>query len=149
MRRFLVLSLAFSAMLLQAQTATKGQSATLEARNAATYATAMDAAAPTYESTRARPISSGVVGPKLLTGLPIRVATTDFATPDLASQYVLVHLRVDVTGAPHNVEIVKTANSTVDSRVLAAVRGYHFQPAMLDQQAVPMDLNLKINFEPR
>jgi len=149
MHRSIGLSLAFSAMLLHAQSATKGQSATLEARNATANTLAANAAAPSYETTHPRPVSSGVVGPKLITGPAITVATSDFAPRDLASQYVIVHLRVDETGAPHQVEIMKTVNPTVDSRVLAAVRGYRFEPATLDQQAVPMDLDLRINFEPR
>ena len=63
MRRILISSLFLSTVLLNAQTATKGQSVTLEARNDA---------APTQPATDAtatvtpRRISTGVVWPKLI-----------------------------------------------------------------------------------
>jgi hypothetical protein len=38
-------------------------------------------------------------------------------------------------------------NQTVDERVMAAVRQYRFVPGTLDDQSVPVDVNLVINFQ--
>jgi protein TonB len=56
---------------------------------------------------------------------------------------------VDESGTPKNIEIVKSINPEVDSRVMAAVRQFKYKPAMLDGQAVSSDLNLSMNFQLR
>jgi TonB family protein len=75
------------------------------------------------------------------------VSAADFPTNDLAAQHMVVSLRVDQNGAPQNVHLVKSVNQTVDERVMAAVRQYRFVPATLDDQIVPVDVNLVINFQ--
>ena len=152
MRSVFVAGPFLSTVLLNAQTGTTGQSATMEARNESHNALSAAAAAPpATDVTAARPrrISTGVIAPKLIKAPNIVVATSDFATEDLSSQYAVVRLKVDEKGTPQNVQIVKPVNPTVDSRVLAAVRQYHFIPATLDDQVVPLDLHLRVNFQPR
>ncbi|MFZ0745731.1 MAG: TonB family protein [Terracidiphilus sp.] len=153
MRSVLVASLFLSTVLLNAQTATKGQSATLEARNESPNALSAPAAAPTgtdvSATTHPRPISTGVVAPKLISEPEIELATSDFQTEDLAGQYMVVHFWLDESGTPKNVQIVRPVNPTVDARMLAAVRQYHFLPATLDNQAVPLEMNLRIDFQAR
>lgn len=153
MRTIFVASCFLSTLLLNAQAATPGQSATLEARNGSPNALSAPAAAPPATDVSAtghsRHVSTGVIAPKLMTSPNIVVATSDFATADLASQFVLLHLVVDEKGTPHNVQLIKSANPQVDSRVLAAVRQYHFAPATLDDQAIPLELDLRVNFQSR
>ena len=107
MRTIFVASFFLSTVLLSAQAATPGQSATLEARNGSPNALSAPAAAPPATDLSAtahsRRISTGVIGPKLMTSPNIVVATSDFATEDLASQSVMLHLLVDEKGTPHNV----------------------------------------------
>ena len=80
---------------------------------------------------------------------PSSVSTSDFNTKDLAASSCLLHLLVDEKGMPQNVQLIKSANPQVDSRVLAAVRRYQFVPASLDEQSVPLELDLRVNFQPR
>jgi TonB family protein len=75
------------------------------------------------------------------------VSAADFPTNDLAAQHMVVSFRVDENGAPQNVHLVKSVSQTVDERVMAAVRQYRFVPATLDDQIVPVDVNLVINFQ--
>jgi TonB family protein len=153
MRTIFVASCFLSTVLLNAQAATPGQSAKLEARNGSPNALSALAAAPpaTDVSATAQPrrISTGVIAPKIMTAPNIAVATSDFATDDLSSQFVVLHLLVDEKGTPHNVQLIKSANPEVDSRVLAAVRQYHFVPATLDDQTIPLELDLRVNFQLR
>ncbi len=60
-----------------------------------------------------------------------------------------VSFRVDEKGVPQNVHLLKSVNQSVDTRVLAAIREYRFEPAQLDEQSVAMDVNLAINFATR
>ena len=146
MRRILVASFLLSSVLLGAQSVAKAQSATLVARNEATNASG---ATDVSTSTQPRRISTGVTGPKLLSEPTVNVITADFPTEDLASQHMVVSFRVDEKGTPVNVRLLKSVNQTVDNKVLEAVRQYRFAPATLDEQAVPMDVNLVVNFQTR
>ena len=78
-------------------------------------------------------------------GAYVRVSAADFPTRDLAAQHMVVGFRVDESGAPQNVHLVKSVSQTVDARVLAAVRQYRFVPGTLDDRNVPVDVNLVIN----
>jgi TonB family protein len=153
MRRILVASLFMSTVLLNAQTATKGQGATLVAHNETSTESAASAAGSpgtdVTSTTHARRISTGVIAPKLISEPELRLATTDFPTADLATEHMEVSFKVDANGTPQNVHLVKSAGQVVDQRVLEAVRQYRFAPATLDDQAVAMDVNLIINFQSR
>jgi TonB family protein len=143
MRRILVSTLFLSTVLLHGQTSTPAQSATLEARNnTATTLTSDGDLAP-----QTRRVSTGVTFPKLISGPKVYVSTTDFPTTNVSSHQAIVSFRVDENGNPQKVRLLKSVNQTVDSRVLAAVREYHFVPGSLDDRTVPVDVNLVVNFQ--
>ena len=145
MRRILLSTLFLSTVLVHAQTSTPGQAVTLEARNNAAnaLATSTDAAVPAT----GRRVSTGVIFPKLISAPSVSVSASDFPTRDLGAQHMVVSFRVDENGAPQNVHLVKSVNQSVDERVLTAVREYRFEPGTLDNQKVPVDVNLVVNFE--
>jgi TonB family protein len=148
MRRILLSTLFLSAALVHAQTAAKGQSASLESRNES--AIAIPSTQPTADGgsiPSARRVSTGVVWPKLISEPTVRVAATDFPTSDLAAQHMVVSFRVDEKGLPQNVHLLKSVNQAIDERVLDAVRQYRFVPGTLDDQNVAVDVNLVVNFE--
>jgi TonB family protein len=144
MRRIILSTLFLSTVLVHAQTSTPGQGVTLEARNNATNAlpASTDASIPA-----GRRISTGVVFPKLISAPSFSVSATGFPTDDLAAQHMVVGFRVDENGAPQNVHLVKSVSPSVDEQVLTAVRQYRFTPGTLDNQTVPVDVDLLINFQ--
>ena len=144
MHKIFAATLFLSTALLPAQTVANGQGAALLAKNSEPAIVASDVPA-----THARRISTGVIAPKLLSGPSVRVSLTDFPGQNISFQHVVVAFRVDEKGVPQNVHLVKSVNQAVDSRILAAVRDYRFEPATLDDQAVAMDVNLNVNFEVR
>ena len=154
MRRIIVSTLFLSAALLTAQTSTKGQGVTLEARSEAPNALTA-AAAPAQPITDASAtakeirISTGVTEPKLLKFPSIALSTADFHRQAVGSQKLVLHFQVDEKGVPQNIEVVKSVNQEVDSRMLSAVREYRYEPAKLDGQVVSSDLNLIVSFENR
>jgi TonB family protein len=147
MRRILLSTLFLSTALVQAQTAGKGQSGTLEARNESTNAiSSTQPAADGGGIPSARRISTGVVWPKLISEPTVRVSAADFPTSDLTTQHVVVSFRVDEKGLPEGVHLLKSVNYAIDERVLDAVRQYRFVPGTLDNQNVAVDVNLIVNF---
>lgn len=149
MCKLLVSDLVFSTVLLHAQTRTNGQGVTMEATNAtsAVLPASAPAATEVNRSYRERRISTGVIAPKLLSFPKIVVATTDFDSEDLSTQKAVVSFKVDAEGQPHGVHIIQAVNPVVDARVLAAVSSWHFAPAIQDDQLVPMELNLVVQFQ--
>jgi TonB family protein len=151
MRRILTASLFLSTVLLNAQTATTGQGVALEARSETPNAlTASAAAEPATDATAtpiARRISTGVTEPKLISEPAIDVAISDFNSWNLGSRYMVLRFKVDETGTPQGVEIIKAVSPDVDAKVLEAVHQFHFAPAKLDNQAIPMNLDMRINFQ--
>jgi len=142
-----------STMLLNAQASRTGQDVNLEARSDSSSVLEARPELPTSTNARYTPdghrISTGVIEAKLIKQADTHLAASDFHTTDLSTQKIVLHFVVDESGTPKNIEIVKSINPEVDSRVMAAVRQFKYKPAMLDGQAVSSDLNLSMNFQPR
>jgi len=150
MRTTLIASgLLLSTMLLHGQAGRAGQEVNLEARNDSSSTLEARTALPT-STARYTPdghrVSTGVTEVKLIKQAETGLSASDFHTSDLSSQKMVLHFIVDESGTPKDIEIVKSINQEVDSRVLAAVRQFRYRPAMLDGQPVASDVNLNLNF---
>jgi TonB family protein len=55
---------------------------------------------------------------------------------------VVLALTVDAKGNAENIRVVKSADPDLDARVVTGVSQAHFRPAKLDNQAIPVDLNM-------
>ena len=65
--------------------------------------------------------------------------------PNIAE--IVVHMNVDETGKAQDVKVVRSLYPTLNEHVVDAVRQFRFRPAKLDDQAVPVDMNLKIQLQ--
>ena len=154
MRRTLTVSgLFLSTMLLHGQSSRAGQEVNLEVRNDSSTTVEARPELPTSTDVRYTPdgrrVSTGVKEAKLIKQVQMGLATSDFHTPDLSRQKMVLHFVVDESGTPKNIEIVKPVNPEVDSRVLAAVRQYRYKPATLDGAPIASDLELNLTFQER
>jgi len=95
-------------------------------------------------STPSLRVSSGVTNPVLLNAGDVHIAANvrDRIIPNEAT--VVLSLNVDENGRPQDVQIVKSVNKMLDERVMEAVRQFHFNPARLNDQPVPVDLTLNV-----
>lgn len=100
-----------------------------------------DATAPTPQVR----ISSGVVPPALVrsSNLTIPQYVADFPLPTDAQ--VGLAFTVDENGHAQNVRVVKSLNPLWDARVVDAVRQFHYKPGTVDNQPIPVDMNLTVN----
>ena len=151
MYRFFATVLLLSSVLAYAQTSTKGQDVALEARNEAANALPAPAAAlpasDVYATLPARPVTTGVTVPKLIAGPKIMVASSDFKSHDMGNETMVVRFKVDRDGTTKDFHIVKSVNPKVNMLVMQAVSQYRYEPAVLDEQPVPVQVNLKIRFQ--
>jgi protein TonB len=60
---------------------------------------------------------------------------------------VLVHLIVDATGRPTHVRVIRPVGMGLDEKAREAVAQYKFRPARKGGQAVPVELNVAVNFQ--
>jgi TonB family protein len=92
-------------------------------------------------TTEVRPVSTGVIPAKIVYTPPVGLPS-DAIIP--ADAEVVLQLNVDETGKARDIQVVKSISPELDAPVLAAVSKFRFSPAMLDKQAVPVDMNLTV-----
>jgi hypothetical protein len=131
LRRILVSSLILSSFALTAAAAT-GKSAN-------------DAAASNTPSVR--PVSTGVTAPVLVKTphIEIPAAAIPDAYPDLSQ--VVLKVSLDADGTPSDVQVVRPLSPEADGRIVAAVRELRWTPALLDNQKIPINLNLVVQVQ--
>jgi TonB family protein len=107
--------------------------------SAAAYAVppATDAAT----STTPRALSTGVK-PAYVVYSPNIAVPASVVVPT-NSEFVL-HMNVDPSGKPQDVEVVKSANADLDVPVATAVKQFRFHPATLDKQPVTAEMTLTV-----
>ncbi len=89
-------------------------------------------------------ISTGVVGPVLTNSIDIPLPdglSHDFVPVDAQ---VGLSLKVNANGKAEDVKVIKGSNPYWDARVVDAVQRSHFRPGTIDNQAIPMDVNLTV-----
>ena len=124
MRRILVTSLMLVPMLLPAA-AVASQSAN-------------ESSAPTP----ARRLSTGVTLPKIVYTTDVSMPSDSFDQITPTEAKVVLSLNVDAQGKAQNVQVVNSVNAKLDEHVIDAVRQFRWRPGTLDNQPVPVDLNL-------
>ncbi len=60
---------------------------------------------------------------------------------------VLVYLQVDASGHPTHVHVLRGIGLGLDEKAVEAVRQYKFKPAMENGHAVPVEMNVEVNFQ--
>jgi TonB family protein len=60
---------------------------------------------------------------------------------------VMVSLIVDPQGMPQHVHVVRQLGMGLDEKAVEAVRQYKFKPAMYQGKAVPVEVNIEVNFQ--
>lgn len=107
---------------------------------AAAYASppAGDMPAPT------RRVSTGITPPKLLDNLSITMPEQSAATNIPDHTQIAVSYVVDEKGEPRDIRVVQGYDILWNARAVDAVSRLHYRPAMLDNQPIPMGMNLVI-----
>jgi TonB family protein len=105
------------------------------------------ASTPVDDATAPTPIrvSSGVTQPVLVhsASLDVPQGYSIDAIPDEAQ--VGLSVTIDAKGQPENIQITKSYSKFWDARVISTVRQFQFKPATVDNQPIPVDMNLTIN----
>jgi len=144
MRSALLATLILAPVLAHAQAPTQANGS-LQARAEAPKP--LLAAAADTSTSKVR-VSTGVIQPKLIGTPHIALSDREFDRQIPAERTVVVSLDVDKDGAAHDVAVLKSINPAADEKIVAAVKDFHFVPAQLDSQAIPVHVNLSIVLQP-
>lgn len=104
-------------------------------------------ASTTTTATTARPVSTGVTAPQLIHSTHIEIPAESISNASPNPARVVLKLNLDQTGSPGNIEVVQPLSQQVDARVVAAVRQFRWSPAILDNQAIPLQVNLIVEVQ--
>jgi TonB family protein len=95
-------------------------------------------------TTAAPRVTTGVIGPFLVNSLNLTAPAGPAASFIPADAQVGVSFVVDEKGVPENIQVTKSINPTWDSQVVEAVSKLHYRPARIDDQKIPVDMNLTV-----
>ncbi|MGD0801366.1 MAG: energy transducer TonB [Terracidiphilus sp.] len=100
-------------------------------------------ATDTTNSTPSSSISTGITPPVVIRTAPILVPPNfPGRIPDGAKFAVKVSL--DENGKPQEIEVIKSASPLINDSVIHAVEKFQWNPATLDEQAIPISVDLDL-----
>ena len=94
-------------------------------------------------TTQVRPVSTGVKSAHVISSVNIQLPSTPDASY-LNGAEVVVHLNVDPSGKPQDLQVIKTPSVALNAPVLEAVRQFRFEPATVNNQIVSQPLTLTV-----
>ena len=89
------------------------------------------------------------IGGRVSAPLVIHSVEAEFSDEARRAKYqgvCLISLIVDTQGNPQNIRVARPLGMGLDEKALEAVRQYKFKPATLQGKAVPVEVNIEVNF---
>ena len=129
MRRILVVSMLSSCVLVAA---------------AATAHPTYHASAPDAQTR----VTTGVAAPQITSRVTVVHIPNDPALDTYPNPArMLIQVNLDQAGTPTEFHVLQSISPKVDAHVVEAVRQFRWRPAMLDNQAIPLTVNLSVEVE--
>lgn len=94
-----------------------------------------------------RPVSTGVTAPILVHSTHINIQASEISDAFPNPARVVLKLNLDATGTPTKVEVLRPISPSVDDHIVSAVRQFRWTPAVLDNQAIPVDMKLVVEVQ--
>lgn len=121
-------------------------SALLYSSFAFAFAAVANASPPSnVASAQTHRVSTGVTPPQLLNSLQLTFPDPQSAHALATGNRVSVSFLVDEKGQIQNIRVVQGIDAIWNARIVDAVRKLHYRPATMDNEPVPMAVNLNIN----
>ncbi len=106
---------------------------------------AKESDAPVTESNGIYRVGGGVSPPTVISSVDPEYSAE--ARSAKLTGIVVVSLIVDAQGMPESVHVVRPLGKGLDEKAIDAVRQYKFKPAMYQGNAVPVAVNIDVNFQ--
>ena len=141
--RTLVAILALSTGLLHAQGNSPAQPVSTPVLLAAASSPLTDSSAHPAHTNR---ISTGVVPARLVHTVTLEESNT-YVRHSLMPRTVALHIIVDATGKPQNLQLVRPSDPMTTREVLNAVAQFRYQPATVNGVPTAQPVNLEVSID--
>jgi outer membrane biosynthesis protein TonB len=98
-------------------------------------------------TTMTAPVSTGVIPARVVEAHNVKL-NSGYVHWDPAGTEVLLKLNIDQDGTAQVIQVVDSSNPAINGPVIDAVRQFRFSPAKLDNQPIPIDMNMILTVEP-
>lgn len=102
---------------------------------------------PAATTVTARPVSTGITAPQLSNQATVHISADSALSSYPNPARMLLRLSLDPTGNATSVRVVRSLSPSVDAQVVKAVRDFRWRPASLDNQNIPVDVNLIVEVQ--
>ncbi len=89
-------------------------------------------------------VGNGVQAPKLI--YSVDPEFSDEARKAKFQGTSVVALIVDANGLPQNIRVIRALGMGLDEKAVAAVQQYRFKPATFQGHAVPVEIDVEVDF---
>jgi len=102
--------------------------------------------APSPQATVTR-VTTGIAGPQLSSAATIHIPGDAMLDTFPNPARMLVRVDLDSTGNATHIQVLRSLTPSIDAQVIAAVRQFRWRPATLDNQAIPLAVNLNVEVQ--
>lgn len=95
----------------------------------------------------AHPVSTGITPPQLLNPAVVHISADTALSSWPSPAHMVLRLSLDKNGNPTSIDVVRSISPSVDAQVVKAVRDFHWRPATLDNQTIPVDVNVNVDVQ--
>jgi TonB family protein len=92
-------------------------------------------------------VTTGIIAPQLTSSSIVHITNNDALESWPSPATMRVRLDLDATGTATDVQVLHSISPSVDADVVAAVRKLRWHPATLDNQPIPLTVNLTVQVQ--
>jgi hypothetical protein len=109
--------------------------------------TAAAAGQPANDASAPASAPAGVTSPHLVYAPHISILADELPMTMVNPATVVLQVKLDETGSPTQIQVLRAINQTVDARVVDGVRRFRWSPAVLNNRTVPSVLTLNVEVQ--
>jgi hypothetical protein len=102
---------------------------------------------PANDASASTSVTTGVTNPRLVYAPHISIPADELPIAAVNPSTVVLQIKLDETGSPTQIQVLRAINQSVDARVVDGVRQFRWSPAVLNNRTVPSVLTLNVQVQ--
>lgn len=102
---------------------------------------------PANDASASTSAPDGVTSPHLVYAPHIGIPAEELPVAEVNPSTVVLQVKLDETGSPTQIQVLRAVNQSVDERVVDGVRQFRWSPAVRNNRAVPSVLTLNVQIQ--
>lgn len=109
--------------------------------------TAAAAGQPANDASAPTSVANGVTNPRLVYAPHISIPADELPPAMVNPTKVVLQVKLDETGSPVEIQVLRAINQSVDARVIDGVRQFRWSPAVRNNRTMPSVLTLNVEVQ--